>query len=168
MQVDLYTASVGVLRRGLEALARILEVGAEHAEASGRSEADLLNARLAPDMFPLYRQAQIACDFARQVPARLKGEPRPEALEGEPTLAELRQQIAAVRAELDAVTPEMLAGRDGEPVTFNIGQDVTLPAGQYLLGFALHNFYFHLTSAYAIARHFGAPLGKRDFFAGGF
>lgn len=145
-----------------------MDVGAEHAQGSGRSEAELLNAQLAPDMLPFYRQIQIVCDFARRTPARLLGQPVPGSVEGETSVAELRALIAETRAALDAVTPEMLAGRDNEPATFNAGQDMTLPAGQFLLSFALHNFYFHLTTAYAIARHFGAPLGKRDFFAGGF
>lgn len=167
MKADLYASSVGVFTRGLAAAERVLEKAEAHAKATGMSEAALLDARLATDMFPLRRQIQIVCDFAKQVPSRLLGLPLPAALQGEPGVAELRQEIGAARDFLASLKPEQFEGRDEMPVTFSIGQDVTLPAAQYALGFGLMNFTFHLSMAYAIARHLGAELGKRDLFAGG-
>jgi hypothetical protein len=167
MKVDLYACSVGEFGRGLAALERVLEKAEAHAKAKGLSEAELLEARLAPDMFPLRRQAQIVIDFAVQGASRAAGLPRPEALSGEHSLNELRAEIAKAKAKLASFEPGQFAGRDDEPVTFSAGQDMTLPTGQYLLGFAHMNFYFHLSIAYAIARHLGADLGKRDLFAAG-
>lgn len=167
MKADLYACSVGVFTRGLAAAERVLDKAEAHAKAKGMPEAALLDARLAPDMFPLRKQIQIACDFAKQVPSRLLGLPLPEGLQGEPSLAELRQEIAKARDFLAGLKPEQFEGRDEAPVTFSIGQDVTLPAAQYALGFGLTNFTFHTSMAYAIARHLGADLGKRDLFAAG-
>lgn len=166
MKVDLYTASVGVFGRGLKGLSATLGRGTDHAAAHGIDEQDLLGARLHPTMHPLYRQVQTVCDLAWQGSARIAGLPVPEALAGEPDAAELQAQIAAARAFLADLSPAQFEGRDEAPVSFPIGADppVTHPAAQYLLGFVTQNFFFHFVSAYAILRHLGVDLGKRDYF----
>jgi hypothetical protein len=159
---------VGLYAQGLDTLAHILRKGAEHAAATGVSEADLLGWRLAEDMFPLRRQAQIVSDFAKQWPARAAGLAVPPSLEGESTLSELEAAIVDARAYLGELKPEQFEGRDEAPFTLDIGQlRPTLPMAQWMSGFATTNFYFHLSMAYAILRMKGVPLGKRDFFAGG-
>jgi hypothetical protein len=154
--------------KGLKTASHILEKGAEHARATGVSEAEMLDWRLAPDMFPLSRQLQIAISFAQQWPARAAGlEPAP-TLEGPTSVAELREQAAAAIEFLATLKPEQFEGRDAVPLTISLGQmEPTLPIGQWMTGFAATNFYFHLSIAYAILRSRGAPLGKIDLFAGG-
>lgn len=166
MQADLF-ANVGVFSRGLDTLARILDKGEALAAEKGAAEADWLGWRLADDMFPLRDQAITVIDFARGWPARAIGGAPPARLANDAGLAQLREGIAAAKAELAALKPEQFAGRDAVPLTNNIGQDMTLPTAQWVIGFALPNFFFHLSMAYAILRQRGAPLGKRDFFAGG-
>lgn len=167
MKANLYTY-VGVYSRGLDTLAHILAKGAEFAAAKGVSEAAMLDWRLADDMFPLRRQAQVVVDFSRQWPARAAGLDVPAALEGEPGLAELQAAIAAAKAYLTALKPAQFEGRDEVPLTINIGQmEPTFEVAQWIPGFATPNFYFHLSMAYAILRSKGVALGKRDFFAGG-
>lgn len=167
MKADLYAVSVGVYTRGLATAERVLEKAEAHAKAKGMSEQALLDSRLAEDMFPLRRQIMTVCDFAKQAPSRLLGLPLPAQLAGELSLAELRAEIAKAKDFLAGLKPEQFEGRDEAPVTFSIGQDITLPAAQYALGFGLMNFTFHMSMAYAIARHLGADIGKRDLFAGG-
>ena len=167
MKVGLFSF-VGLYSQGLETLANILTKGAEHAVATGVPEADLLSWKLAEDMFPLRRQAQIVCDFAKQWPARAAGLAVPPSLEGESTLSELQAAIVDAKAYLRDLKPEQFEGQDRVPLTLDIGQlNPTLPIGQWISGFATTNFYFHLSMAYAILRMKGVPLGKRDFFAGG-
>ncbi|RAK61526.1 DUF1993 domain-containing protein [Phenylobacterium hankyongense] len=167
MKADLYSF-VGIYSRNLDTLANILTKGAEFAAANGVSEAEMLDWRLADDMFPLRRQAQIVRDFAVQWPARAAGLPVPAALEGEPDLAQLRAAISEAKAALANLKPDQFEGRDEVPLTVNIGpMEPTLPAAQWILGFATTNFYFHLSMAYAILRAKGVPIGKIDLFAGG-
>ena len=167
MKADLYASSVGVYTRGLATAERVLEKTEAHAKATGMSEEAMLESRLAADMFPLRRQIMTVCDFAKQVPSRLLGLPLPAQITGDLSLAELRAEIAKAKDFLAGLKPEQFEGRDEAPVTFSIGQDITLPAAQYALGFGLMNFTFHMSMAYAIARHLGADIGKRDLFAGG-
>lgn len=166
MKADLFTF-VGAFSRGLDTLSHILTKGAEFAKETGVSEAEMLDWKLAPDMFGLRQQAHVVLQFATQWPARAAGLDVPAGPEGESSLADLQAMIAAAKAKLAALTPEQFAGRDDQPVTINIGQEMTFPVGQWLPGFAMPNFYFHLSMAYAILRQKGVALGKRDFFAGG-
>jgi hypothetical protein len=142
--------------------------GAEYAAATGATEADLLEWKLAEDMFPLRRQAQIVCDFSKQWPARAAGLAVPQSMVGGNTLSELQAAIVDAQAWLSNLKPEQFEGRDDVSLSLDIGQlKPTLPIGQWVSGFATTNFYFHLSMAYAILRTKGVPLGKRDFFAGG-
>jgi len=167
MKVGLFSF-VGVYSQGLSTLANILTKGAEYAAATGATETDLLEWKLAEDMFPLRRQAQIVCDFSTRWPARAAGLALPQSLDGESTLSELQAAIVGAQAWLSNLRPEQFEGQDDVPLSVDIGQlKPTLPIGQWVSGFATGNFYFHLSMAYAILRTKGVPLGKRDFFAGG-
>lgn len=164
MKADLYNASVTVYANGLRALAHFLRKAEAHALANGVSEDAFVNDRLADDMLPLYRQVQIVCDFAVKAPARaigVEGPPEPTAQ----SLSGLYQAIETAQKQVAAYKPEQFEGRDEVVISFPVGpNEMSMPAGQYILGFATPNFYFHLVTAYAILRKSGAPLGKRDYF----
>jgi len=167
VKLGLYSL-VGLYSQGIETLANLLKKGVEHAKATGASEAEMLDWRLAQDMFPLRRQAQIVCTFATQWPARAAGLTVPAAVEGESSVSDLLDAIAAAKAYLKDLKPEQFEGRDEVPLTLDIGEiKPSLPIGQWVGGFATTNFYFHLSLTYAILRMKGVPLGKRDLFAGG-
>jgi hypothetical protein len=165
MQANLYSSSVIVFGRGLTGLASFVRKGELWAVENGIKPESLLEARLITDMLPLRRQIQIVCDFAVKAPSRVLDLPVRDDLDGEMSLAELHAAIAEARKFLDELKAEQFEGRDEAPVTFPLGPDeMTLPAAQYLLGFATQNFFFHLVTAYGILRKEGVPLGKRDFF----
>ena len=168
MAVGMYSASIPVYQRLLGALSKNLEKGAAWATAKKVDEAVFGATRLVPDMLPLTRQVQIACRFAEESAARLAGKEIPKAPENaEKTLSELRARIAAVLADLKNVKPADIDGSEGRDITLTIGgQPLPLKGEQYLMFFALPNFYFHVTTAYAIMRQSGVELGKRDFLGG--
>lgn len=166
MKADLYSY-VGAYSRGLDTLANLLTKGEAFANAQGVSEDEMLDWRLAPDMFNLRQQAQTVIRFAGQWTARAAGTDVPPDPETAVNLADLRAAMAATKAQLAAFKPEQFEGRDAETATINVGQEMTFPIGQWMPGFATPNFYFHLGMAYAILRLKGVALGKRDFFAGG-
>ena len=168
MAVSLYTF-VDLFSRQLATLDHLLAKGAEHAKAQGVSEAEMLDWRLIEDMQPLRFQAMVVCNFSRLWPARVAGLPLPAEIEADLGLAEFRAAIAEARLYLAALKPEQLAGRDDVPLTVSIGtgMEPTMPAAQWLTVFATTNLYFHLSTAYAILRARGAPIGKVDLFASG-
>jgi hypothetical protein len=115
-------------------------------------------------MFPLTRQVQVAADFAKGACARLAGVEVPRFDDVETTLAELQQRIARTLAFIDTLAPEDIADSAGRDITLKVGQNERQFKGQpYLLHYALPNFYFHTTTAYAILRHNGVEIGKKDF-----
>jgi hypothetical protein len=150
--------------RMLRNLSAMLNKAEAHAKAKAFDPGVLLNARLAPDMFTLTRQVQIATDHAKGAMARLAGK-QPEAIEDkETTMAELQARIVKVIAIVESFTPEQLEGAETREITIKIpNQDLKFNGLDYLNTWALPNFYFHLTTAYAILRHNGVDLGKRDF-----
>lgn len=167
MSLSMYQASVPVFVRGLNQLAVILRKGAAHAEAQRIDPAVLINARLYPNMFPLSRQVQIATDHARGAPARLAGIERPAFADTETTFDELQARVARTVAFIETLPAAQVDGSEQRDVVVPIrGHDVTFKGQPYLLGFALPNFYFHTTTAYAILRHAGVELGKADFIGG--
>lgn len=167
MKTELYTF-VGMFDRALTTASHLLDRAADHAKATGVSEAEMLDWRLAPDMFNLRQQTLVVIDFPAQWLARAAGVEAPPATEGEPSVAELKALIARSKAFLAGLKPEQFQGRDGVPLTFNIGViEPTMPIGRWVTGFATPNVYFHLSMAYAICRNKGVGLGKRDLFAGG-
>lgn len=167
MTVSLFTF-VDLYSKGLTTLDSLLAKGAAFAAEKGVSEAEMLKWRLIDDMNPLSFQVIVPTNFAKQWTARAAGLPVPENIPEDLDLAGYRAEIAAAKAFLAGLKAEQFAGRDGAPVTFNLGMmEPTLPAAQWLTGFSTTNFYFHLSIAYAILRSRGVPLGKPDLFAGG-
>lgn len=164
MPLSMYQASVPSFVQLLTALSGILDKAEAHAAARKIDPAVLLGARLFPDMFPLSRQVQLASDFAKGATARLAGIEVPSYEDSERTVAELKARIAKTIAFVKTVKPEQIDGSETRDIEIKIaGKPVTLKGQAYLTGFALPNFYFHLTTAYAILRHNGLDLGKRDF-----
>jgi hypothetical protein len=164
MPLSLHEASVAVMAHMLGQLSAILDKAAAHAEAGGIDPATLVEARLAPDMFALARQVQIATDTANGCAARLAGREPPSYPDTEATFPELKERIAKTLRYLGEVGPERIDGREDEPVTLRLrNQPLTFSGRDYLLRFALPNFYFHVTTAYDILRHQGVPVGKFDY-----
>jgi hypothetical protein len=163
----MYSAAVPVFQRQLGALGKILDKAAGHAAAKKVPDAVLLQTRLFPDMFPLVRQVQIAADFAKSTPARLAGVEFPKYDDGEASLAELKARIDKTLAYVATFTPAQFEGSEGREITLPIGGNpMTFKGEVFLLHFAMPNFYFHTTTAYAILRHCGLEVGKRDFIGG--
>lgn len=164
MTLSMYQASVPVFRRALTNLSAILKKGAAHAETKKFDPAVLVNARLAPDMLPLSRQIQIAVDHARGAAARLAGMERPPVPDTETTLDELQARIASTLAYIDTFAPQQIDGSEGRDIVLPLRSgEMRLKGQSYLLDFALPNFWFHVTIAYAILRHNGVDVGKMDY-----
>lgn len=162
--MSLYDLTVPQLRRMLVNLDRWLSAGAAFAEKKKIEPSVLLASRLAPDQFPLLRQVQNACDHAKFAVARLTGKDPPKHPDTEQSLDEVRARIQTVLAYLDSFGRGDFQGAEERVVAigaFPKGKAMVGP--QYLSEFALPNFYFHVTIAYAILRHNGVDLGKRDY-----
>ncbi|MDB6146054.1 MAG: hypothetical protein JWP80_5098 [Pseudomonas sp.] len=167
MSLSYFQLSVPVFLRGLDNLSKILDKAVEHANTNGIAMDELLQARLAPDMYTLVGQIQIASDASKLCTARLAGVTPPSFADTETTLEHVRERIAKTQAFIRSVTPEQYAANEGTTISMKLpGQEVTFSQQDYLLHFALPNFYFHLTTAYDILRHKGVPIGKMDFLGG--
>jgi hypothetical protein len=147
----------------LQNIDRWLEKAIEHATAKKFDVETLLQARLAPDQFALDRQIQSACDSAKFSAAYLSGKEAPAHPDTEKTIAELRARIQSCRAYLETIQPSDLAGGEARKVSAKWMQGKWISGEQHLVQMALPNFYFHVTTAYAILRHNGVDLGKKDF-----
>ena len=158
-------ASLAVFEIGLTALAAVLDKAEAHASARKIDPLVLTSWRLAPDMFGLARQVQIAADQAKNGSARLAGVEPPRYEDNETTLAQLKERIAKTTAFLKTLDPAAIDAAADRDVTFPLGPDNKghMKSRDYLNHFVLPNFYFHLTVAYAILRRCGVELGKRDF-----
>lgn len=164
MTLSMYQASVPVFARALENLAAILAKAAAHAEARKIDPAVFINARLAPDMFALARQVQIASDGAKGCAARLAGVEVPSYPDTEATFPELQARIAKTIAFVTGFTAAQIDGSEERVVTLKQrGEDVRYRGQDYLLKLALPNFFFHVTTAYDILRHHGVEIGKGDY-----
>jgi uncharacterized protein len=167
MSLSMYQASVPVLIRGLNNLAAILNKAAAHAEVKNIAPDVFINARLAPDMYPLVRQVQTVSDTAKGCGARLAGVDVPSYADTEASFAELQERIAKTVTFLQSLAPEQVDGSEERQVILKFpGGEMQFTGQSYLLGFALPNFYFHATTAYDILRHNGVELGKKDFLGG--
>jgi hypothetical protein len=164
MPITMYQASAPRFANILRNLSAILDKAQAHAEARKIEPAALTQARLYPDMLPLVRQVQIACDTAKGAVARLAGLEVPKHEDTEQTFAELKARIAKTLDFVESAKPAQLDGAEEKEITLKMrGQDVKYKGLQYLLGHAYPNFYFHVTTAYNILRHNGVELGKRDY-----
>jgi hypothetical protein len=164
MTFSMYAASVPVFRQLLGSLSAILEKAETHATEKKIEPAALLQARLYPDMFPLLRQIQVAADFAKGASARLAGVEVPSYDDTEQTFAELKERIARTIAFIEGLPSDAIAASAERDITTGSGAKLKQFKGQtYLLHYALPHFYFHATTAYAILRHNGVEVGKKDF-----
>jgi hypothetical protein len=163
----MYDISIPQFKRQLSALEVILDKGAAHAEARKIDPNVLLNARLFPDMLPLVRQVQIASDAAKGLAARLAGIDAPVFEDTEKTFADLKARIQKTIAFLNTMDATKLEGSDQRKVTLKVGPNELAFTGiDFLRNFAQPNFFFHVTTVYALLRHNGVELGKRDFLGG--
>lgn len=168
MTASLYDASVAVFRHQLSALDRILSLAEANAAQRGFEADKLLAGRLAPDMFALTRQVQIACDMAKAGAGRLAGVELPKHEDSETSLAELHARIAKVQVFLDGIDAAAVNAAAERPISLTVqGQELRFSGADYLSQWALPNFYFHLTTAYNLLRLQGVPLGKKDFLGRG-
>jgi uncharacterized protein len=164
MVISMYQASAPRFANTLGNLAGVLDKGQAHAEAKGLDPLVLTACRIFPDMFPLSRQVQIATDTAKGALARLAGVEIPKYDDTEQSIAELKGRIAKTVAFVQGFKPAQIDGSEDKELTIKLGKnEVNWKGMQYLLGFALPNFYFHVTTAYCILRHNGVELGKRDY-----
>jgi uncharacterized protein len=167
MATELYDLSVPAFLRGFKAMAAFLEKARAYADEQGIAHADLLTARLYDDMAPLTSQIQRASDAAKFAASRLAGIEPPAMPDTEASFDDLQARIAATVAFLNSVAPEAVNGREDADVELKTpSRSFHFKGRGYLLGFALPNFYFHMTTAYAILRHNGVPLGKMDYIGG--
>ena len=164
MSISMYQAAVPAFLQMLGSLSAVLDKAEAHAAERKIDPAVLLQYRLAPDMFPLIRQVQIATDHAKGCCARLAGVDVPKYADDEATLADLKARIARTAEFVRGFRAEQIDGSEERDITITAGSRQLQFTGQkYLVHFALPNFYFHTTTAYAILRHCGVPIGKRDF-----
>jgi uncharacterized protein len=165
MPLTMHKASVPQLDRALRNLSSIIDKAEAHASERKIDPQVLLSMRLYPDMFPLIRQVQTATDFAKAIVSRLKGEEPPKWEDSEKTFDELKRRIDRALKLLSDVGPSDLEGSETRLITITLGGRRTMEfmGDDYLLYFAMPNFYFHVTTAYAILRHAGVELGKADF-----
>lgn len=167
MSHAMYQASIPVFIRMFGNLSVILDKAVAHAEARGIDPAVLLEARLAPDMYPLPRQVQIATDSAKGCGARLAGIEIPSFEDSETNFSELQARIAKTLGFLQGIDPARFEGSAERCITLKLpGQELQFEGAVYLNAFVLPNFYFHLTTAYNLLRHQGVPLGKMDYLGG--
>ena len=165
MTSPLYQASIPVLQQMLRALSEVLNKAEDHAAQKKIEPNALLQARLFPDMFPLLRQVQIASDFAKGISARLAGAEVPSWPDTEASFADLQALIAKALAHLESFTPEQFDQSESREIVLRPGtpKEKKLTASAYLLHYGLPQFFFHVTTAYAILRHNGVEVGKRDY-----
>ena len=164
MQISMYESLIPVSNLMLNNLSVILDKGAAFAEAKKIEQTVLTGARLAPDMFPLSRQVQIACDMVKGAAARLGGVDIPKHDDTETTFAELKARIAKVQAFINSVPAANFSGSEDKAITLTMRRgDMHFSGLDYLRYFVLPNLYFHATTTYAILRHNGVELGKMDF-----
>lgn len=164
MSLSMYEASIPVFIQGLNNLSAILTKAERSAEARKIDPSVLVNARLAPDMFPLSRQIQIVSDTAKGAGARLSGVDVPSYADTETSFAELQARITKTIGFLQTVKADKVNGSEERDIHLKIGgREMRFQGQAYLLHFVLPNFYFHLTVAYSILRHNGVDVGKTDF-----
>lgn len=166
MTISMYSASVPVLKQMLAALSEVLNKAEAHATEKKIDPTALLGARLFPDMFPLARQVQIAADFAKGISSRLADADVPSWPDkADPTFADLQELIAKALAHLDSFKPEQFDGSQDREIVLRAGtpKEKKLMGSVYLLQYGLPQFFFHVTTSYALLRHNGVEIGKRDY-----
>ena len=165
MTSPMYTNSVPVFKQMLTAMRAILQATAADAAARSIAPDAFLQARLFPDMLPLVRQVQIACDFARGISARLAGVDVPAHDGNEAGFADLDALIAKTLAFIDGLDAAKFDGSEGKEIVLRPGtpKEKKLSGQAYLSNYGLPQFFFHVTTTYAILRHNGVAIGKKDY-----
>ena len=161
----MYKTSIPVFKQLLNSLSTILTKAEAYAAEKKFEPAVLLNARLYPDMFPLIRQVQVAADFAKSVSARLAGVEVPVYEDNEQTFADLQTRISKTLSFIESLTPAQFEGSETREIVLRPGtpKEKKLAGHNYLINYGLPQFFFHVTTAYAILRHNGLEVGKGDF-----
>jgi uncharacterized protein len=164
MPLSMYELSVPVFVRMLNHLSNILDKAEAHAKANSMNPAELLTFRFYPDMWTLAEQVRAACNFPVRAAGRLSGSAMPQFDGKDDSFESLRQRIAFTVKFVESVPRAAFEGSEAKEIVFPTGDTERRLSGQdYLFKFALPNFYFHLTTAYAILRHKGVKLEKRDY-----
>jgi hypothetical protein len=165
MTVSLHAASVPVFNQLLGGLADVLKKAEAHATERKIDPNAYLQSRLYPDMFPLLRQVQIACDFAKSVSARLAQAEVPAWEDNEATFEDLQSRIARTQAFIAGLDAAGFEGAESRDIVLRPGtpKEKHLTGQAYVLSYGLPQFFFHVTTAYALLRHAGIEIGKRDF-----
>ncbi len=165
MTISMYSASVPVFNQMLGSLSALLKKTEAHASDKKIDPQALLQARLFPDMFPLTQQIQIAADFAKGVTARLAGAEVPSYEDKEQTFSELQARLSKTLAFIDSFKAEQFEGSEEREIVLRPGtpREQKLPGRIYLMHYGMPQFFFHVTTAYAILRHNGVEIGKRDY-----
>lgn len=164
MSLSMYQASIPAFIRQLNNLSAILAKGTANAAERNIDPSVFTSARLAPDMFPLTRQVQIAADIVKGCGARLAGVEIPSFADTETSFEELEARIRKTIAFLETLKPEQFEGSASKPIQIKVpNREFNFDGQSYLQSFALPNLHFHATAVYAILRHNGVPLGKSDY-----
>ena len=165
MNSPLYTASIPVFKQMLGGLSQVLTKAEAHATARNIDPNALLQARLSPDMFPLLRQVQVATDFAKSVSARLAGVEVPKLDDSEQSFADMQARIATVLAFIEGLAPEKFDAAATREIVSQAGtpKEKRFSGTSYVFNYGLPHFFFHTTMAYALLRHNGVEVGKKDY-----
>ena len=164
MAISMYRASAPIFLQMLPAMSACLDKAQAYAAAKKIDPSVLLQSRLYPDMFALTRQVQLAADFAKNTMFRLAGIDPPKYEDTETTIDQLKARIAKTIDFVKEFKPSQIDGSEERDISIPMGGQTRQFKGEnYLIGFALPNFYFHVTTAYAILRHNGVELGKGDY-----
>jgi hypothetical protein len=173
METNLYTVTVPSFIKTLTALSGVLDKAASHADSKqlewhpkGMQEESLLNSRLISDQFPFVRQVQVACDNAKGGAARIAGIEPPKFEDNEKTIPELKARIDKTVEFLKTIKPEQVIGQEDREITLPFSEGKKMKAFDYVTGYLLANFYFHVTTAYSILRSNGVQIGKGDYIGG--
>lgn len=167
MAISLYDASIPAYVRMLKNLSALLDKGEAYAKEKGVDLSTLVTARLAPDMADLARQIQYASDAAKGGAARLAGHEPPSFPDGDTTFAQMKDRIAKTIAFVETVDRGQVDGQEDRVIEIKLpGRTLTFNGADFLLGFSLPNFLFHVTTAYDLLRAQGVPLAKMDYLAG--
>ncbi|WP_298326490.1 DUF1993 family protein [Asticcacaulis sp.] len=166
--VSIYSMTVPVLINAMKNLTHILSKAEAFAEAKKIDPSVVIEARLALDMHPLRRQIQSVSDTAKGAVARLTGTEIPSMADTETTFSELKDRLAKTIAYIESVDPALFDGAESRDVVLKLpNREIPFTGYSYVVGFVIPNLFFHVTTAYAILRHYGVELGKTDYLRGG-
>lgn len=164
MSISIYDQLIAPMRHGLDNLDKIISIAEQHAKNESIEPATLIQARLHPDMLPFVVQIRIATDVAKAAAARLSGSDVPKWPDDEETFAEVHERVKKAADFLATFDAGQFEGSEARQIEFKVRQQDVLFAGtKYITAFVIPNFYFHISTAYAILRHNGVALGKKDF-----